>query len=192
MKVVAISGYKAHELGIFDSNHVAITYIKKAIENRLRPLCEQGLEWVIISGQLGVELWSAEVVFSLKQEYKDLRLAVLTPYLEQESRWKEETQQYYQSILDRADFNDSISKRPYDNPIQLKQKNEFILSKADGIILFYDEENPGSPRFMFELAKEMTDHGDVELIQITAMDMNELIQEEQFLHSYNHDEPFEN
>ncbi|MCK0472024.1 DUF1273 domain-containing protein [Halalkalibacter sp. APA_J-10(15)] len=192
MKVVAISGYKAHELGIFDSNHEAITYIKKAIENRLKPLCDQGLEWVIISGQLGVELWSAEVVFSLKQEYKDLRLAVLTPYLEQESRWKEETQQYYQSILDRADFNDSISKRPYASPVQLKQKNEFILSKADGLILFYDEENPGSPRFMFDLAKKMTDRGDVELIQITAMDMNELIQEEQFLHSYDHDEPFEN
>ncbi|MFA9455435.1 DUF1273 domain-containing protein [Halalkalibacter sp. AB-rgal2] len=192
MKVVAISGYKAHELGIFDSNHEAITYIKKAIENRLKPLCDLGLEWVIISGQLGVELWSAEVVISLKQEYKDLRLAVLTPYLEQESRWKEETKQYYQSILDRADFNDSISKRPYDSPVQLKQKNEFILSKADGLILFYDEENPGSPRFMFDLAKRMTDRGDVELIQITAMDMNELIQEEQFLHSYDHDEPFEN
>ena len=32
----------------------------------------EGLEWVIISGQLGTELWSAEVVFEIQEEYTQL------------------------------------------------------------------------------------------------------------------------
>ncbi|GAA3327349.1 hypothetical protein GCM10020331_066930 [Ectobacillus funiculus] len=47
---------------------------------------EEGLEWVLISGQLGVELWTAEVVFELQMEYPDLKLAVFTPFLEQEEK----------------------------------------------------------------------------------------------------------
>ena len=60
MKVLYITGYKAFELGIFKNDHEAVKYIKKSIRNRLLPLVEEGLEWVIISGQLGTELWAAE------------------------------------------------------------------------------------------------------------------------------------
>ncbi|WP_062046924.1 DUF1273 domain-containing protein [Bacillus sp. JCM 19034] len=192
MKIVTVSGYKAHELGIFDQNHIAITYIKKALENRLRALCENGLEWVLISGQLGVELWAAEVVYTLKSEFSELKIAILTPYLQQESHWKEETQQYYQSITERADFIDSISKRPYEHPKQLMQKNQFLLQKSDGLLLFYDEENQGSPRYMFEIAKKMEYNREIELLLITAYDINEIIHEEQMLTAMDHENIDEN
>ena len=66
-KVVFITGYKAHELGIFDQKHEGIKYIKKAVLNRLITLLEEGMEWVLITGQPGVELWSAQVVFDLQK-----------------------------------------------------------------------------------------------------------------------------
>lgn len=50
MKVLYVTGYKAFEFGIFKNDHEAVKYIKKAIRNRLQPLVEEGLEWVIISG----------------------------------------------------------------------------------------------------------------------------------------------
>ncbi len=180
VKTIAVSGYKAHELGIFDQKHKGIFFIKKALENRLRLLAEEGLEWVIISGQLGVELWAAEVVFSLKEEFPELHLAVLTPFLQQEERWQDPTKNYYQDILKQADFVDSITNRPYDSPAQLRLKNEFIISKAEGLLLLYDEEKPGSPTYYLEIAKKRQVNEDFPILFITPTDLDLLVLEEQF------------
>lgn len=51
MKVLAVTGYKPFELGIFKHDDKALFYIKKALENRMIALLEEGLEWVLISGQ---------------------------------------------------------------------------------------------------------------------------------------------
>ncbi|MBP3950680.1 DUF1273 domain-containing protein [Bacillus suaedae] len=180
MKVIAVTGYKSHELGIFDQKHDGIYYIKLALEQRLRSLCEEGLEWVIISGQLGVELWAAEVVFALKEEFKQLQLAVLTPFLEQEERWQEAAKSHYLEILQKADFVDSITKRPYDDPAQLRQKNEFIIMKAEGLLVLYDEEKPGSPRFYLDIALKRQEKEHFPILFITPSDLDILVQEEQF------------
>ncbi|OLS38049.1 hypothetical protein BTR22_05970 [Alkalihalophilus pseudofirmus] len=179
MKVLAVSGYKGHELGIFDQKHQGITYIKKALEQKLRSYIDEGLEWVLISGQLGVELWAAEVVLALKSEFSDLKLSVLTPFYNQEERWSEETQNYYKNIVNQADFVDSITKRPYDNPAQLRLKNEFIIEKSDALLLLVDEEKPGSPMYYLEPAKQkaLTTHYPIHYI--TPMDLDFLIQDEQ-------------
>lgn len=81
---LAITGYKSHELGIFQPSHPTISIIKKSIERNIRSFVEEGLEWVVISGQLGVELWAAEVVFDFKETFDYLKLAVLLPFIEQE------------------------------------------------------------------------------------------------------------
>lgn len=47
MKNLLVTGYRAHELGIFDNKHPGIPYIKKALSNRLKPLIEEGVEWII-------------------------------------------------------------------------------------------------------------------------------------------------
>ena len=62
LKRLVVTGYKPHELGIFDDKHPGVRFIKKALEKRLIALLDDGLEWVIISGQLGIETWAVEVV----------------------------------------------------------------------------------------------------------------------------------
>ncbi len=86
MSVVAITGYKNYELGISKNNDPAISYIKMAIKKELLPFIEEGYEWVLISGQLGIEMWAAEVVFDLQLEHPDLKLAILTPFLNQRKK----------------------------------------------------------------------------------------------------------
>ncbi|MCY8635987.1 SLOG family protein, partial [Bacillus spizizenii] len=89
MKVLAVTGYKPFELGIFKQDDKALYYIKKAIKNRLIGLLDEGLEWILISGQLGAELWAAEAAYDLQEEYPDLKVAVITPFYDQEKNWKE-------------------------------------------------------------------------------------------------------
>jgi uncharacterized phage-like protein YoqJ len=180
LKVIAVTGYKPFELGIFQGNHPGIGYIKKALARQLVTLIEDGLEWVIISGQLGVELWAAEVVFDLQLEYPQLQLAVITPFLEQEENWNEANRELYEFVISQADFVDSITKKKYESPAQFRLKNQFFITKSAGLLMVYDEEHEGSPKYMLEAAKKRAETQDYPIIFITSYDLQAIVEEEQF------------
>ncbi|RFU68451.1 DUF1273 domain-containing protein [Peribacillus saganii] len=178
MKVLYLTGYKPFEFGIFKNDHPGVKYIQSAIKQRIALLAEEGVEWVIINGQLGVELWGAEMVLELKEEYSLLRLAVLTPYLNQEESWKEHNREYYESILARADFVDSISKKPYEGPAQLRAKSMFMLQKSDAMLIVYDEERDGSPKYVYKDAKKHCEASGYRVHQITFDDLQQVIEDQ--------------
>lgn len=178
MKVLSISGYKPFELGIFKKDHPSVSYIKAAIKKELMPMLEEGLEWVLISGQLGVELWAAETVFELQVDYPDLKLAVITPFLEQESKWKDDNKEWYESVIIQADFVDSVSKKTYEKPWQFRLKNQFFIEKSDALLLMYDQEKEGSPKFMYEMAMQYQSKHSYHVRLITFYDLQNIVEEE--------------
>ncbi|MBV7507995.1 DUF1273 domain-containing protein [Bacillus sp. sid0103] len=179
MKVLAISGYKPFELGIFKNDHPSVLFIKAAIKKSLMPMVEEGLAWVLISGQLGVELWAAEVVFELQLEFPDLKLAIITPFLDQQASWKEYNQEWYESILAQADFVDSVTKKGYEKPWQFRLKNQFFIEKSDGLLLLYDQEKEGSPKYLYEMAMEYQKKNPYLIELITFYDLQMIVEEEQ-------------
>ncbi|MFJ7636968.1 DUF1273 domain-containing protein [Peribacillus sp. NPDC097264] len=178
MKVLYLTGYKAFELGIFKNDHEGVQYIKKAIRQRLIPLVEDGLEWVIISGQLGSELWGAEVVFEVKEEYPSLKLGVLTPFLNQEESWNETNQDFYRSILTRADFVESIFKKPYEGPQQLKVKNRYMVKKSDAMLIVFDPEKEGSAKYPYYEAMKKAESLAYPIYQISFDDLQQVAEED--------------
>lgn len=179
VKVAAVSGYKPFELGLFQHNHPAVGFIKLAIRRQIEHLLEEGLEWVIISGQLGTELWTAEVVFDLQLEYPSLRLGVITPFLEQEESWNEQNKELYESVIVQADFVDSITKKKYEGPWQFRLKNQFFVEKSDALILFYDHEKEGGPKYLFETAQKYKEKHPYELFLIGFYDLQILVEDSQ-------------
>ncbi|MGM0845464.1 MAG: DUF1273 domain-containing protein [Bacillota bacterium] len=178
--VAAVTGYKSYELGIFKEEEPALKYIKAAIQKQLESLLEVGLEWVLISGQIGTELWAAEVVFDLQIEYPDLKLAVLTPFMNQEENWNEKNKEYYEMVTSQADFMESVSKQPYTSPAQFKNKDMLFLKKCDALVILYDEEKEGSPQYFYKAAKEYKENQPLDIRQITFMDLQWIVEEEQF------------
>ncbi|MBB5149391.1 MULTISPECIES: DUF1273 domain-containing protein [Ureibacillus] len=172
-----VSGYRPHELGIFNEKHPGIQIIKKAIENELRSLIEDGLEWVIVSGQLGVEIWTAEVVIELKNEFPQLKYSVITPFLDIEKNWNEQRQQQYAYIISQADFVTSITKRPYEAPWQFVEKDKFIIQNTDALLLVYDEEHEGSPKYLKRLVEKYMERNPYELFVITSYDLQIIAEE---------------
>ncbi|WP_153730816.1 SLOG family protein [Sporosarcina obsidiansis] len=170
-KRVVISGYKAHELGIFNDQHPGIAIIKKALTDQLLTLLEQGLEWVIVSGQLGVETWAIECVWDLQEEYPHLQYAVITPFLDQQANWNETKQELYEQIIAMADYTVSLTNKPYEAPWQFVEKNKFLLRNSDALLLVYDEENEGSPKFLKQMAAQLAETTDYELLSVTADDL---------------------
>jgi uncharacterized phage-like protein YoqJ len=182
-KVLAISGYKSFELGIFQKDHPSVNYIKKAIEKELAPIVEDGLEWILISGQIGIELWAAEVIFEMQMTYPELKLAVITPFLDQEAKWNEQNQLWYESILAGADFIDSVSRKPYEKPWQFRIKNQFFIEKSDALLLVYDQEKEGSPKYLYEMAKQYQNNHSYPIHLITFQDLQEIVEDDEYSQS---------
>jgi uncharacterized phage-like protein YoqJ len=179
-KIAVVSGYKPFEIGVFKNNDPAVSYIKLALKNALTALVEEGLEWVIISGQLGTELWAAETVFDLQLEgYNELQLAVITPFLNQEENWNDANKEIYEFVLSQADFVDSVTRKPYEKPWQFRLKNQFFVNKSDTLLLFYDSEKEGSPKYLYEAAKNQQEKADYEIRLISFEDLQVLVEEEQ-------------
>ncbi len=179
IKVAAVSGYKMYELGIFKKSDQRIDIIKTALRKNFLSLLNEGLEWILISGGLGTELWAAEVVFSLQEEgYEGLKLAVITPFLDQEQNWNDENKAWYQSVLQRADYVNSISKKPYEKPWQFRLKNQFFIEKSDLLLLFYDPEREGSPKYLYEAAGKHQESHNYEIRLIDFYELQEIYEEE--------------
>lgn len=169
-----ITGYKPMELNIFNMNDKRIFFIKETIKKRLIPLIEEGIEWILISGQSGVELWAGEVVLELKTQY-DIKLAVITPFLNQEHVWKEDQQTLYQSIIGQADFFQSLVQKEYEGPYQFRMKDRWFLEKSDACLMLYDQEQEGSPLYFLREAENRK--GDFPIFFIQSYDLEETVRE---------------
>lgn len=177
MKILVVSGYKSSELGIFDEKNEGIQYVKKAIKKQLINYIEFGLEWILISGQLGVEIWTAEIVFELQFEYPNLKLGVFTPYLSQEENWNELNKEKYKKIIELATHVDSVTRKKYEAPYQLSLKNQFLVNKSDGILLVYDEEKEGTPKYILNEARKKKENHDYKIDFIQFQDLQDIVEE---------------
>lgn len=177
MNILYITGYQPKELNIFGSNDKKIEIIKYALQKRLVAFLEEGLEWVMISGQLGVELYAAEVAMELKESY-DIKLAVIPPFENHQSRWPEPLQEYYHFIIEQADFFQTIYQGEYKGPYQFKARDNWILEKSDACLMIVDEENEGSNRFFLkEAARYSTKTSHYPIYKITPLDLEDAVQE---------------
>lgn len=178
MKSILVTGYRAHELGIYDQKHKGIPLIKRAIEAKLQPLAEEGLEWVVTPGGYGTDLWACEVVIALKRRYPRLKLSILTAYTNPEANWKDEKKQYYHDILRHVDYYASVSKQPYSGPWQLTARDDLLLRRTDGILLFYDEDaGEASPMYMKRRALKRHEADGYPILTLTAEDVQSMAEE---------------
>ncbi|MBC5636476.1 DUF1273 domain-containing protein [Ornithinibacillus sp. BX22] len=174
MKTLMVTGYKPREINIFKENDQKIHIIKAAMEKRLIGFIEEGLEWILISGQMGVELWTAEIVLDLKDHY-DIQLAIIPPFENQDERWPEDIKLKYEELTMLADFYQPLYKGDYKGPYQFRAKNKWLVEKSDGCLLLLDEEYPGSIKFFYEEAKRA--QKDYSIYFITPSDLDDMVEE---------------
>lgn len=173
MKRITVSGLKPMELSIFGEDDKRIEFIKMALKKRLINLIEEGLEWVLISGQMGVEMWTAEVVLDLKEDY-DIKIAMFPPFENMQSRWPEPLQMKYAELQMTVDFFQPIYNSDYKGPYQFKARDNFLIDKSDGCLMLMDEEYPGSAGYFLDAAKEADDYP---IYYITPNDLDDVIEE---------------
>ncbi|EKU47476.1 DUF1273 domain-containing protein [Staphylococcus massiliensis] len=150
-KTAYFTGYKPFELNIFNDNCDEVKYLKKFIRNKLITYIEEGLEWVLTQGQLGIEMWVAQTVIELKEEYPQIKLGIITPFEEVTAKWNEENTLKFEQVASKADYVNSIYHAPYQGPHQFKACDQFMLDHTDLTIMIYDDEMEGSPKYFKRL-----------------------------------------
>ncbi|MFL1675793.1 SLOG family protein [Paenibacillus dendritiformis] len=180
MKNLLVTGYRAHELGIYNNKHQGIHYIRKAIAARLIPLLEEGLEWVITPGQYGVDLWACEAALALKAQYPHLKCSIITAYSQQAEQWNEEKKAFFDQLVQQVDYYGAVSNGPYIGKWQFVARDDLLFRKTDGILLVYDEDaGEASPRFVQERALQKQAQDGYMYLRIGAEEIQAIAEEEQ-------------
>lgn len=141
MNRIWITGFSQFELGIFNAKDPRVTIIKYAITKFLTHALTDTDEpyWLLTGGQSGIEQWSVEAALALQGQYPQLKIAIMKPYEHYGSKWKTERQTALHDLESRVDFVAATSNQDYQNPGQLQNYQNFMLTHTDEAMLFYDD-----------------------------------------------------
>jgi uncharacterized phage-like protein YoqJ len=178
MKVLTITGNKPNELNISGEKDQRINFIKKALKKKLITLIDDGLEWVVVTGQLGIELWSCEVICELKEDYP-IKLGIFPPFLEYSSRWPDIYKEKLEQVILEADYSQALYNEPYKGPYQFINKDNWLIKKSDACLILGDEEYPGSVKFFLDKAKKAAELNQYQIFWVTPLDLEDIVQQEQ-------------
>ena len=177
IKTLVLTGYRSYELGVFQDNDPKIEVIKKVLKERLTAYLEEGLEWLLIGGNLGVELWGAQTAFLLREEYPEFKIGVIFPFADFGSQWQEKTASLLTEVKLKADFVEAVSHRPYESPAQLKNHTQFLLEHSGGSLILYDDEFPGKPQWFLKDALDFSAKSPYQIEKITMDDLQNALSE---------------
>jgi uncharacterized phage-like protein YoqJ len=174
MNSLLIMGYTSFDLGIFNEKDIKVSIIKKAVKNRLIRYLEEGLNWLIFTGNLGFEYWTLDVAKELQKDY-NFQIGTIFSFETHGQNWNENNQVKLAHFKE-VDFV-KYAYQTYENPSQFRQYNDFLLENTEGALVFYDEENETKLKYMVERMKQMAEYQleilDFETLQETFEDMNE-------------------
>ncbi|MBZ2130491.1 DUF1273 domain-containing protein [Streptococcus gordonii] len=168
MVSVLVVGYKAFDLGIFGDKDQRLKIIKAAIRRDLIYLLENGMKWLVFTGNLGFEVWVLEVAKELQKEY-NFQLATIFIFENQGENWNEVNQEKLANFKN-VDFI-KYAYPSYENPSQFRTYNQFLLEITDGAYLFYDEENETKLKYLYRMMKENEQY---HIKKLTFDDLNEM------------------
>ena len=168
MVSVLVVGYKAFDIGIFGDKDQRLKIIKAAIRRDLIYLLENGMKWLVFTGNLGFEVWVLEVAKELQKEY-NFQLATIFIFENQGENWNEVNQEKLANFKN-VDFI-KYAYPSYENPSQFRTYNQFLLESTDGAYLFYDEENETKLKYLYRMMKENEQY---HIKKLTFDDLNEM------------------
>ena len=168
MVSVLVVGYKAFDLGIFGDKDQRLKIIKAAIRRDLIYLLENGMKWLVFTGNLGFEVWVLEVAKELQEEY-NFQLATIFIFENQGENWNEVNQEKLANFKN-VDFI-KYAYPSYENPSQFRTYNQFLLESTDGAYLFYDEENETNLKYLYQMMKSQEQYF---IKKLTFDDLNEV------------------
>lgn len=173
MRRLWLTGYRSYELNAFQDDDPKVAVVKRVLTQRLTILLEEDDDefWVITGPQLGVEQWGAAVALELKKSFRQLKVAMMLPFADFGQQWNTTNRDRLLNLRDRVDFAREVTTKPYESPEQLRLYQRFMLDHTDSMLMVYDPDHPGKPKYDYELAHK---YGDQQDYLVDLVDFDEL------------------
>ena len=185
MHRIWVSGYRAYELEVFNDDDPKVTVIKSVIKEQLQARLNQSTDtfWLITGPQSGIERWTLQVGLKLQSDYEQLKIGLMSPYLNVKKRWKPENQAQLSQLRSLVDYSASVSNHDYQSASQLRDYQQFMLNHTDEMLLIYDpemENNPekkSKPFWDYRAAKRYAEDQDYPIMVIDFDQLQEAAEE---------------
>ena len=138
MKTCAIVGCHPKRFKFkYKETHTGCKRLKKRLKEQFIKLYEQGIHTFLIGGSLGVDIWSGEILLSMRKEpaYSDVHLVVVMPFDGNNEDWDEHNRTRRSFLQSNADVV-FVSREP--EPKSYYKQSQYLLSRADCLVAVFD------------------------------------------------------
>lgn len=133
-----------------------IDYLQTMYDYVERLITEQGFDYFISGGAIGVDTDFAETILKLKKKYKHILLEIAVPCKNQDLKWSASDKAKYHKILKKSDIVNVLSKT-YTRSCMM-DRNKYMVDKAQFGIAFWNGKTQGGTyntiRYMEKIGRE--------------------------------------
>lgn len=139
------------------TGHRSVPYAQQGIvryrlQNAVKKFYNNGYRIFYCGMAVGFDLFAAEVVLSLKEELKDIKLVAAVPFKNQYFKFSREDKKRYFEVLKKVDEVITLSEEYYKGC--LLRRNDFMLENCSSLIAFYNGEQKGGTYYTCKHAEE--------------------------------------
>ena len=111
--------------------------LKKRLHNTLEALILQDFRHFLTSATQGIELWAAEELIKLREQYHDVILEIVIPYDKHSGKWQQQYQERYRILCEQADIVTTLS-HSY-NKGAIFARNRYLMAFCSTMLFAYTE-----------------------------------------------------
>ncbi len=138
-RVCCFTGYRPHRFP-FEQEGLRPEHVREALGRQIRRLYDEGCRTFISGMCVGVDLWAAAEVLSLRERHPDVELIAAVPFEGQESRWPAADGREYRRILaacTRVETLFSPDQAKKNAAACYRKRNQWMVDNADTVIAVY-------------------------------------------------------
>ena len=152
-KRCAFTGYRPQKMPFgFNEADPRCVEFKTRLRDAIEGLIGKGYAHFISGGAMGMDMFAAEAVMDLKEDYPWIILEMVSPFDGQAAKWSPEYQQRHARLFAAADMVTTIS-HSYTKAC-LFLRNRYMVDNADLLLAAYDGK-PGGTAMTVGYAQEV-------------------------------------
>lgn len=143
-KVCSFTGHRPQNLPFgFNEEDERCVLLKEIILGKVEMLITQFNVTHFISGMaIGIDIFAAEIVLSLKEKYPHIKLECAIPCETQSIKWSEPLRDRYYDILSKCDKETLLQTRYTKDCMQ--KRNQYMVDNSDFIIAVWNDKASGT------------------------------------------------
>lgn len=148
-----ITGYQPNHFSFrYNEEHPDCQCLKQTMQTRIMALIARGVNTFLTGMSMGVDIWGAEIVLSLRERHPALRLIAVLPYETRANKWPNKQRERYFNIL--AECSETLYISHHYVHGCMYQRNCWLIDHAGIILAVYDGEPKGNTAYAVRYAEK--------------------------------------